>query len=534
MNFVTPLSPGIFNAIKFIAEYLWFDHFIHWFRSKLKRAAYVRKIIDGNPIPIQDVVDHSFEEASRSILALFQAPFRRLRKERNEENRRALEESERPRRKSFRVWFCRFFLQLLPPLTLVGLFLLEYATDTTAKCMLHEVKLGSARTNIGVLVSAFTCGLIRQESVKVAKRSTPPKSEYLVSYTDSYLLGNQIVCGCSDWKTENCVQSYNGTHIETPSEASWRSSVRLSRIGSLKMLNEVRAMVNSPKYFRWETLRNNALRSFVSKNGGFLDCFSGKNNKQGTQARVDACAYKPQRNITFADVLIIAQSGEDVSLVYYAIPVRTGDDLRPKLRGIVDGPTHTFRGIPVIYTAKSKKFSTLPPMKFVLASLELLVHFDIRYTLANEGEGVVLSHAIVLMLSVYTRLQPKGRGMWKKCNGNVMFVSPTGYIAVAVVIIFTAIALLLALITTPERLFRFLLRGRSFESSRWAVNSMMSEKFGTGTCFTGKTINGDIVLKRYDDEFHISIVPPGAATVKCTAEDIPNIHGTGLRPQKQD
>ncbi len=373
------------------------------------------------------------------------------------------------------------------------------------------------------MVSAFSCGLIRQDSVKASRSAIPPKTEYLVSYTDSYLLENQIVCGCSDWKTENCVQSYNGTRIGPPSDASWRSSLRLSRPATLQMLNDVRKIGNTTKYLQWTKLRNEELRAFVSQNGGFLDCF----NAQDTgKARIDACAYKTQQNANFADVIVVAQSGTYVYFVFYSIPVPTGSDLRPKLRGIIDGPSHIFRGIPIIYIARSQQFSTLSPMRMVVASLELLVHFDIRYTASSKNDGVVLSHAIVLMLSVYTRLRPAGRGLWKQCSGNVMIVSPMGYIAVAVVCSFTSVAFLFSLITSPERLWTFLLRGRAFESSRWAVNSMMSEKFGARTCMTGKNINGDIVLKRNIDELHVSIVPPGGSTVKCTADDIPHIHGT--------
>ncbi len=100
----------------------------------------MRKIIDGRPVPIQDVVDHSFDEFFASCLAWFQAPFKRIRGE-DDDKEEPDTESERPRRGSFRVGICIFCLRVLPLLTLVGLFMFEYATDTIAKCKLRDVKL---------------------------------------------------------------------------------------------------------------------------------------------------------------------------------------------------------------------------------------------------------------------------------------------------------------------------------------------------------------------------------------------------------
>jgi len=566
MELVTALHPGVFNSLKFILEYLWFDHAIHWFRAKIKRAANMRTFINGKPVSIQEVIDPSMEERWDRIRAAFgqkgpeedAAPLRygadvdidigihpnlRTKHEShaddgdiNEELRLADGNGNRTTSGAnfvLQSFSCRIFLKLLPPITLIGLFLLEYATDTISKCKLVNVELNTARNNIGVLVSAFSCGQIRQGSTGQQQKvqDVGPKDGYLVEYTDSYLLGNQIVCGCTPWKDENCVQQYNGTKIATASEAQWHSSVRLSRGATQQMLLKVRARVNVRNHLTWSPLRNSELEKFVQQNGGFLECFSGnveKNRRNNT--RIDGCAYKTVQSSNFADVIIIVRTDDHVALIFNSLPIRDERNVAENFKGIIDGPTPIFRGIPIIYQAKSSSLAVAESMNIIVAGLELLVHFDIRYTASSENEGFVLSHAIVLMLSVYTRLKPTGMGMWKQCEGNVMTIAPIGTIAVISMISFTMLAFVVALITSPENIFALLFKGRALESARWAVNSMMSEKFGKKSCMTGASINGEVVLRRNElGDLHVSIVKPGGRSEICEAKEISSIRGERTR-----
>lgn len=502
----------------------------------------MRTLMKGQSVAIQDIIDPSYSECIAKVFKplrfgnqpheidpshkteSFERPSEEPEtKEENESSAAVTPEERRTTQRSKRAWICKFCTRMLPPMTLVGLFLLEYGCDTIARCKNEPVNLQNARTNIGVLVSAFSCGLIRQNGD--SQQSKNSEAGYFVSYTDSFLLGNQIVCGCSDWKNENCVYSYNGTRVGPPQNAEWRSSVRLSRPKTLLMLEDVRRRVAAPSNLRWIPLRNNDLRLFVQQNGGFLACFSGR-GIMANNTRVDACAYKTLRSSNFADVIIIARTTEHISLIFYSLPIANQQKIEPKLRGIVDGPSHIFRGIPVIYRAKSQHLASVEPMRIVVASLELLVHFDIRYTASSASEGFVLSHAIVLMLSVYTRLRPPGKGMWKKCSGNVMTIAPAGTIAVIVVLLFTLLSFIIAIVSSPEKMYALLITGRALESSRWAVNSMISEKFKRKTCMTGDNIDVDVVLRKdAHDQLHVSVVPLGGHGVQCEPEDIPKIQG---------
>lgn len=528
----TRLEPGIFNALKFVLEYLWVDHFMHWVRGKLKRASNLRDLIEGRPVPIHNIIDRDAPEAAHAIWKrMFKCS--RAKEDVRGTSEIMVNESGEPiragscepeRQLSSRIMkeSCRFFLHLLPMLTLLGLLLLEYATDTAPHCKNHPVLLNNAGTNIGILVSSFSCGRIRPRSAK--EIATQKYSTYHVGFTDAYQLGNRIVCGCSDWELDDCVSAYNGSALNPPSEAFWRSSVWQNKFDTLEILYKIRRMVAMPKLINWKPVHLEKLSPFKLREDAWVECFESP--ILSAMSRVVACSFKQRISNKYADIIFIIQTREpqgSFSLIYYSLPLEKGASVKPLLKGIVDGPNHIFRGVPVIYHAVSTHLSKINLNHLVAAGLELVVHFDISATASTEG--YVLSHAIVLMLSVYTRLRPAGKGMWRTCKGNIMTISKSGAYAFLGASLFTVLSIMLAVITSPEHPLQFLTRGRALESSRWAVNSMISEKLGGTSCLTGVDIDAEVILTRNDKVLHLSVVDAGEKSTTCNAKDLPLVQG---------
>ncbi len=59
MKLVTNLSPGAYNAVKFVVLYILVDNLLVWTRGKLKRAVYVADLIRGIPVPIELITDNN-------------------------------------------------------------------------------------------------------------------------------------------------------------------------------------------------------------------------------------------------------------------------------------------------------------------------------------------------------------------------------------------------------------------------------------------------------------------------------------------
>ncbi len=55
MKLITYLSPGAYNAVKFVILYILVDNLLVWARAKLKRAVCVADLMHGVSVPIDSI-----------------------------------------------------------------------------------------------------------------------------------------------------------------------------------------------------------------------------------------------------------------------------------------------------------------------------------------------------------------------------------------------------------------------------------------------------------------------------------------------
>ncbi len=75
MRLVTHLSPGVFNAVKFVILYILVDNILVWSRAKLKRAVYAADLIHGVPVPIASITDNNGRNTIVDIYYTFKDAF---------------------------------------------------------------------------------------------------------------------------------------------------------------------------------------------------------------------------------------------------------------------------------------------------------------------------------------------------------------------------------------------------------------------------------------------------------------------------
>ncbi len=59
MRLITHLSPGFYNAVKFVVFHILVDNILVWSRAKLKRAVFTADLNRGISAPIQSMADNN-------------------------------------------------------------------------------------------------------------------------------------------------------------------------------------------------------------------------------------------------------------------------------------------------------------------------------------------------------------------------------------------------------------------------------------------------------------------------------------------